>query len=279
MNTEKRVLILGCGDLGQQLIALLPAENFMVTAVNRTWREFPPQVKQINLPIQTIELRNEKTFDAIFYMASPAARTEDAYHEIYIKGLAQAIEQARINQTRCFYLITSTAVYGQDDGEWVDETSETRPNNFNGKILLEAEELLANSAMNFNILRLSGIYGKKTDYWVTAVKEKTAMLSTLPQYTNRIHIVDAARFCYFLLQNSFILNERFIVSDDLPCERNQVILWLAEKLQISPEAFNTEISAKISGKRCRNQKLHQTGFALVYDDFRKGIHPVNAKFA
>ena len=80
-----------------------------------------------------------RSLDAIVFCAGPSSPDERGYREIFIDGLGHLIEVLVAQETPPGRLVftSSTAVYGQTGGEWVDETSPTLPRRFNGDVLLE----------------------------------------------------------------------------------------------------------------------------------------------
>ena len=92
-------------------------------------------------------------------MPSPSdARDPAAYRRAYVEGLVNLLARLPTPGPRVIFT-SSTSVYGQDDGSWVDEASPTLPPRETGRILLEAEAALSGSGRDFSILRLGGIYG------------------------------------------------------------------------------------------------------------------------
>ena len=76
---------------------------------------------------------------------------------VYVDGLANVLDQ--LPRPNCFLYISSSSVYGQTGGGWVDETAPTEPNEDAGRIVLEAENLLRAKLPDAIVLRFAGIYG------------------------------------------------------------------------------------------------------------------------
>src|SRR5690606_24982960 len=105
----------------------------------------------------------------------------------------------RSSPVRRVLFASSTAVYGQDDGSWVDETSPTEPRRFTGRCLLEAEALLAGSGLGFSNVRFAGIYGPGRGRLLSQVLDGSAVFGSEPHITNRIHRDDCAGFLQHLI--------------------------------------------------------------------------------
>jgi nucleoside-diphosphate-sugar epimerase len=82
--------------------------------------------------------------DFVFYTAAADGSNDEAYRAAYVQGLRNLLEALQVQNQRphrvCF--TSSTAVYAQSSGEWVDEGSPTEPVHFSGRRLREAERLL-----------------------------------------------------------------------------------------------------------------------------------------
>jgi nucleoside-diphosphate-sugar epimerase len=91
-----------------------------------------------------------------------------------------------------FFLVSSTSVYGQQKGEWVDETSPTEPTGFAGKRLLESEQVLRDGPFRGTVVRFGGIYGPRRIGLIERVRSGGAVVSRATRYTNRIHRDDCA---------------------------------------------------------------------------------------
>jgi nucleoside-diphosphate-sugar epimerase len=254
------ILIAGAGDLGQRVALTLRGLGHTVCAVRRT-----PQPQCI-----AADVRDKRAIaplvhacDAIVFCATPDQRSEQAYQALYLDGIS-AVLAARISQHVVF--CSSTAVYHENNGGWVDETTPCAPEAFNGRVLLAAEALLAQGDV---ALRLSGLYGPNRDF------ARRQALSDAPglanHWTNRVHVADAAAAVVFALQSAYlpappgyaaILN----VTDFFPCTQHQhySALRLAAGLQPLPAH---ELNAPTSGKRVSNATLTALGLHLAHPTF------------
>ncbi|MGB5810728.1 MAG: NAD-dependent epimerase/dehydratase family protein, partial [Polyangiales bacterium] len=157
-----RILIAGCGDVGNALGRLLLDEGCQVWGIRRTVSALADGIVPWAVDLtDAASLHSPPTdFDYLFYTASADRRDEDSYRAIYVRALRDLIEALRETGSplRRVLFTSSTAVYGQSQGEWVDEESTTEPARFNGHIQLEAEAYVR-SLPGGMVLRLSGIYG------------------------------------------------------------------------------------------------------------------------
>ena len=193
----------------------------------------------------------------MIYQATPAAREPAAYRDIYVTGLGNLL--SRVSTDRLIF-VSSTAVYGQDDGSEVDEDSLTEPQAFNGRILLEAERLAIQAGGL--VVRFSGIYGPGRDFLLRQLKAGRATCrETPPQWTNRIHVDD----CAAVLAHLLALDRPeaiYCASDATPSPRCQVLDWLGRPARCCRSCSERLQTESGSGKRVLNHRLVHSGFGI-----------------
>lgn len=259
-----RILIAGAGDLGTCVAHLLREQGASVVAFTRTGSGDSVVADLSNSAAIAPLIAGA---DAIIFTAAPGERSEVAYRSLFIDGL-QNICQARQQQQVLF--CSSTAVYGQDDGSWVDESTPVQPSTFNGHILAAAESLLRPGDI---ALRLGGIYGPRFasggQYSVRDFARRQALSGVQPlaqHWTNRIHIADAARAIVFALglqRPPLQLN----LVDNEPC--TQQALYDSQRIAAGLEPV-APILAAATGKCVANTRLRQLGFNCQYPSYREG---------
>lgn len=265
-----RLLLAGCGDLGVRLAGVLDrAGSWQATGLRRSPQRLPNSIRPFAADLlDPGSLKSlDRDWDAVVYTATPSERSEAGYRATYLTGLAHLLERIR---TPRLVVVSSTAVYGQDGGEWVDERSPTEPNRFNGRILLQAESMAR--AAGGQVLRLSGIYGPGRERLIRTVREGgVECRKEPPVWTNRIHADDAAAALAHLIGLDDAIGDGppvWIASDERPATRWDVLSWLAGRLGV-PGPIETQDKGG-QGKRVSSARLRATGFALQYPDFRAG---------
>jgi len=270
------VLIAGCGDVGAVLAESLLQDGHVVYGLKRSISTLPDGV----IPIQA-DLTNPDTLkhlpadiDRLVFLPTPASRDQAGYESIFIQGWKNVWDALKEAPERSL-VVSSTAVYGESDGGIVDETTDPRPTGFNGKVLLEMEQVAASCTDSLVVLRLSGIYGPGRERLIRiAASEGLEIQQTPPYFTNRIHRDDAAAVLKHLLQIDDP-QALYVGTDDLPAPRYEVVEWLArEQGADAPKARIDEGASK--GKRVNNQRLRDSGFKLSYPDYRAGYGAVIA---
>src|SRR5690606_40538461 len=91
--------------------------------------------------------------------SSDVCSSDLGYHAYYYRGLRHILKALKGQKLQRAFFVSSSSVYHQMDGEWVDETSETRPSSFAGKEMLAAEEALLKADVPGTVVRFTGIYG------------------------------------------------------------------------------------------------------------------------
>ena len=216
------------------------------------------------------------------FAAAPEASDESSYQRTYVRGLANLLAALRQSGASGdpaprVVLLSSTSVYGQTGGEWVDETSATAPSDFRGRIVLRGEETLLESGFPAVALRLGGLYGPGRESLIEAVRDGRATLSPQPaRFTNRIHLDDAVGAIVHLLDLPAGVAARVYVGvDEEPADRNDVLRWLAERLGVAmkeeaPGARHSTGSRGDTNKRCSSARLRDSGYRFRHPSYREG---------
>jgi nucleoside-diphosphate-sugar epimerase len=191
-----------------------------------------------------------------------------------LTNLLEAMDKNH-KELKRFFLASSTSVYEQQNGEWVDESSPAEPRHFTGRRLVEAERLLSTSAVPSTVVRFGGIYGPGR---TRLIGRLLAGQATYPveenRYTNRIHRDDCAGALAHLM--SLTSPEALYLGiDDEPVTRRELLHWLAENLgSPPPRAQPRDHRSRRGNKRCRNDRLRASGYRFRYPNFRAGYRPL-----
>ncbi|MEO8669884.1 MAG: SDR family oxidoreductase [Tahibacter sp.] len=274
MNRDGACLIAGCGDVGMRLGMQLCARGERVYGLRRNPTAIPAPMIAVQAdltdPASLAELPDD--IDRLVYLPAPTGRDEAAYQQVFVAGLAHLIEalQRRNTLSRILF-VSSSAVYGEHAGEWVDEETPCAPLAFNGQILLKAEASLHARGLPAVVARCSGLYGPGRTRLVEMVASGHAQVpSTKASFSNRIHVEDAAS----ALAHLMVLpspSSCYLLSDDEPAVLADVYTWIAGQLGVDPPQIrHTAGERAVGNKRLSNRRLRQTGFSFRYPDFRSG---------
>src|SRR3546814_7641467 len=131
-----RVVVVGAGGLGGRVAGRRAAMGEQVFALRRRIPDVPCSdgVQWLAVDLASgagLDALPEKP-DAVVVAVAPDARSEVAYRALYIDGVGRAL--ARFTALPRLIFISSTAVYGEDAGEWIDEDTAPSPPAFNGRV-------------------------------------------------------------------------------------------------------------------------------------------------
>ena len=267
---SERILIAGCGRIGTRLGVTLAEQGHAVYGLRRSPGELPAGIAPVTADLLGTGLPAAlpRALDRVYYILTPSRYDDDGYRAAYVDGLGRLLEALAMtgSDTARLLFVSSTGVYGQEDGSWVDETSPTTPGRFSGRRLLEAEGLVRQHAGRSIAVRFAGIYGAGRNALIRRVREGAPCSDHPPRYTNRIHEDD----CIGILAHLGALADPdpvYIGVDSHPCAQCEIMDWLAAELGCPPPARTSGGSA---GRRCRNDRLLATGYQLRHPDYRSG---------
>lgn len=300
----------GCGDLGTEAGLRFAAAGHRVVGWRRSPDKLPAAIEGVRADLTTPPLPPiPEGTTAVVVAIAAGAPTEEGYRSAYVDGLSNvldALERDRKHDdgalptvalpslVRRVLFVSSTAVYGDAGGGWVDEGTTPEPGGFSGRIIREAEDLLQKRLLATGItpviLRLGGIYGPGRTRLIDQVRSGLAVSPAEPRYTNRIHRDDAAAAIVHLCTMAAEPGPVYLGVDNDPAELGEVQRFLADELGLPLPASDGAAGGGGSGtggsaggepsrggnKRCSNALLRSTGFELAYPTFREGYRAILA---
>ena len=276
-SASPKVLIVGYGDLGQEVARQLAQDGIKVIGVRRSTHSNPDSVTGQDVTVISADVTQPLSIailatiepEIIVYCVAATGQSDAEYKAAYVDGLRNVLATQQHNlQLKHVLFVSSTRVYGQDTVQLIDESIPAVPADFGGERLLEAEHLLQTLACGATVLRLSGIYGPG--------RLRMLNLARSPEnwpkqniWSNRIHRDDAAAFIVFLIRQVLAggdVHDCYIVTDSKPVPQYEVLEWLAAQLQTEkPKPLPAS-----GGKRLNNKALLASGFELQYPDYQAG---------
>lgn len=280
MATSK--LIVGCGYLGSRVAERWLEQGDEVFALTRSEQraaEFRDQgLKPVVGDVTDPEsLQNLPEVHTVLYAVGFDRSAEPSKREVYVTGLRNVLAALAPDTQRLIY-ISSTGVYGQCDGDFVDESSPAEPVTEGGRVCLEAEQLLVHDAFTWQwtVLRLAGIYGPKRIPRVDALKAGEPIAAPQSGYMNLIHVDDAARVVLATEQHAS--TDLYNVSDGHPVERGEYYKELARLVSapapnfVEPSPEHPASQRALSSKRISNRRmLDELSVKLAYPSYREGL--------
>jgi nucleoside-diphosphate-sugar epimerase len=271
------VLIAGCGVVGTALGLRLVSDKHVVWGLRRDVSKLPVAFQRVEADLQLPRtLDRLPDVDVAVFSAAPNQSSQEAYTALYLTGFQYLLHALRnCRRLRRVIMISSTSVYGQRDGEWVDESSETKPTHFTGQTMLQSEALLRESQLPYTVLRAAGIYGPERRRLLLSIQNgKATYPKDFVQYTNRIHRDD----CAGALQHLIGMSEPetlYIGADSDPADKKTLLTWLATHLGApEPRASEQALAERTTNKRCCNDRLLESGYTLLYPSFRDGYRSI-----
>ncbi len=271
-----RALIAGCGYVGSALAERLAGEGHEVWALRRSEAAAPAGARAIRADLLDVDRLRAlpSRIEVVFYTASAGGGDDRAYRSAYVDGLRYLLAALEGHPIRRFLYTSSTGVYAQSGGEWVDEDSLAEPEHFSGRRLLEGERLLLRSRFPAAVVRLAGIYGPGRSRLLERVSRGEAVLpGGSPVYANRIHRDD----CAGVLRHLMALERPealYVAADHDPADLATVFGWVAEHLGAPPPSVDAAATVtrygRTSNKRVRNARLLASGYRFRYPTFREG---------
>ena len=267
-----KIVIIGCGYIGQEVAKIWKEKGESVTATTRSSKRLD-ELSRVAIKSVIIKNADEESLAPLVnendvIVVTIAADSLEEYENAYLntskvlKNLALEMELPK----RLIYT-SSTSVYGDHHGQWVDEESKTLAKSDQAQILIETENnylSLAKIGWDVCVLRLTELYGPGRE-----LSKRVARMEghTLPgdgsQYTNMLHRTDAAVAIDYALRHH--LNGIYNVSDDEHLTRKELYDKVNHMFRHSEVKWDPEHKALHSGnKRVSNHKIKAEGFAFHY---------------
>jgi len=276
-----KVLILGCGYTGTRLAHFLLAQKVAVVVTTRTGT--PPDKLQVPYYTFCYESPEKST------LLPPEAWTGVTHvldsippNDQGIDPVAACLPALESAQLRWFGYLSTTGVYGNSQGAWVDEDTPVNPQSERSRHRVRAEVAFLQSQLPTHIFRLPGIYGPGRSILDRLRTGKARRIDKPGHVFCRIHVDDIVRTLWTSMQQpqpGSIYN----VSDDEPTEPSHLIVEAAHLLGIAPppaipfeQASMSAMSASFweESRRVSNQKLKTKLGPLLYPTYREGLRAI-----
>jgi nucleoside-diphosphate-sugar epimerase len=282
------VLLAGCGWLGREVTARLVARGDRVTGLTRTegsalrLRDDGIDALAIDLAAAGAARRLPGGYDAIVAMQSASGRDEDAYTRAYLDATRNLLEsEAAVDVA--FVYVSSTGVFGQTDGSWVDESTPPQPADGTSSVLVGAERLVLDRSRHRAkpcIVRCSGLYGPGRTGTIERVRSGSLAWGRGDEtWMNFSHRDDAATTVIAALDRGSP-GAIYHSSDAAPVTRHDVVSWIAGRLGIDPPRHDE--NGRIQGRRGADRRVSAEAtrraleITLAYPSFREGFAPLLA---
>ncbi|MGL4551697.1 MAG: SDR family oxidoreductase [Gemmataceae bacterium] len=228
------VLIVGCGYLGTRVAARLLARGDHVIATTRK-PERADAFRRAGIDPFLFDVLSPTPLpaaDAVIHAVGFDRTQGVPMRAVYVDGLRNVL--ARTDLGTRFVHVSSTSVYGQTGGEWVDEDAVTEPRDEAGRVVLEAERLVRDHRRTPVILRFAGTYGPGRQIGAVGLRAGKPVAGDPDKWLNLVHVEDgAAAVVAALSRGEGVLN----VADGSPVLRRDYYAHLAALIGAGPPTF------------------------------------------
>jgi nucleoside-diphosphate-sugar epimerase len=274
--TNMARLIVGCGYLGRRVAALWQAQGQVVHALTRG-RANELRAFGVN-PIEgdvrrLLGLVDLPPVETVLYAVAPDRSSGETPEDVWLTGLVNltGVMQQWPERPR-FLFISSTSVYGQSGGEFVDEGAPTHPRDATGRTLLCAEQALRRELwLDAIILRFAGLYGPGRLLRSECLRRGEPVAADADGWLNLIHVDDGAA-AVIAADERAGPGTTYLVADDRPVRRREFYARLAELLAAPAPQFVPPVSTDAVNRRVSNRRLRaELRFAPRYPSFQEGL--------
>jgi nucleoside-diphosphate-sugar epimerase len=283
----KHLVIFGAGYVGSTVAHGAVERGMRVTALTRN-AEKAEALRQSGVEVVVADLASPSWHDQIVGGAefvlncvSSGGGGVAGYAQSYLEGMESIVAWMRARGSVGTIVYTSsTSVYPQDGGVFVDEKAATTGSGERAQILLAAEKVLdaagsLGACARWFVLRLAGIYGPGRHHLLEQVR--AGEVAGRGDYRlNLVHRDDIAAAIWAAFgADGKIANEIFNVADDGAATKSEIVLWLAERLGVATPSFTGEPApgrrAVTPDRVITNAKLKTVlGWRPGYPSFREG---------
>lgn len=265
-----KIGILGCGYVGQAAAKFWKDKGYFISATTRRREQIAP-LQSIVHDVYFLQEQSLLSFltdlDALLISVAPDASSHSAYITTYLQTSQQIVAfLPQVSKLKHILYTSSTSVYGDFQGAWVDETTEPKPATEKAECLYQTEQTLlqaANDHLSIILFRLGEIYGPQR-----LITDRLKQPNRLPipgtgeQFTNVIHLVDIIRALDFALANQ--LRGIFNLCNDFHESRYRLYERLCQQAQLPPVRWDPEKTSPHGGnKKVSNAKIKSLGFAFL----------------
>lgn len=270
-----RILVVGAGNIGGLLAEQLANAGHNTWGIRRSEKSVGKGVLKIQADVADMETLQElpENIDIIVYCVASPVFTKDSYHTYYYRGVRHILKALKGSTPKRFFFVSSSSVYHQMDGSWVDENSPTEPTSFAGKEILAAEQALLSSSVPATCVRFTGIYGPDRTRMINQAKEGGYCDPEPPVWTNRIHRDDCVGVLKFLVEKELAgekLDELYLATDDEPVPLYDILEWMKDRIgEVKPD-YSLPEATRRANRRCSNKRLRALGYEFLFPNYKVG---------
>ena len=279
-------LIIGCGYLGRRLAIRHLAQGKTVFGTTRNTNH-AKQLAALGVRPLLLDVMQSLTFASL----TPAIEAEvlDVFLTVPpsgIDGITQILDNLQQANVRQAIMVSSSAVYGQTDGQRVDADTPVHPTSERARRLMQAEQQWLDAGDGFSVLRLAGIYGPGRIIGEKALRQGAPIVGNPDALINLIHADDAVSLLLAMADHPGAARVE-LGCDGSPVKRIDYYQTLAMKLDLpAPKVLDHQTAAarfgldasrlkSASSKVLDNTITRQrTGWSPAYPDIQAGLDTI-----
>ncbi|GEM_PF-1124643 len=278
-------LLLGGGYVLQKVASMLKPNTFLITS---RYPETVAQFKKLGWCSSECDTTAANSLSTLIKETPSLTTVIDSIPPQFTEnssnnesGSIEAQAESRINALipsikKAIYLST-TGVYGVDDGSWVDESTKVNPNHLRSEARVTFEKCYANTFNESTILRIPAIYGPGRGVGASLKAGRYPLIGGGERWSNRIHVEDLARTIVFLLSLKS-MPKILCVADSEPTRSIDIINYYCQKFNLPfpksipyEEAKARGLHTILSNQRVSSKLLREHyNFSLTYPTFKEG---------
>ena len=280
---NKHLFCFGFGYSASELARQLPRDQWRITGTSRS-DEGCAKVRDAGFEAVLFDGQTPMdpgVLDGVTHIVQSVSPGTDGDPVLLLHGPDLA---ARAREIEWFAYLSTTGVYGDRGGDWVDEDSPLEPSTARGQARLVAEQgwldLWRKAGLPVHLFRLAGIYGPGRNQ-MEGLRNGTAKRIVKPgQVFSRIHVEDIAGILRASMEHPNP-GMAYNVCDDEPAPPQDVVKWAAELIGMEPPPEIAFEDADLSpmaksfyseSKKVSNAKVKdELGYELRYPTFREGL--------
>jgi nucleoside-diphosphate-sugar epimerase len=294
---RERVLIVGCGDVGQRAArGLGGAQRVRVLALTSS-PERAPQLRALGLTPLQGNLDDSRTLRRLAGVATrvlhlappPSSEQIDWRLDPRTRALVRALAQRSLPASIVYG--STSGVYGDAQGRWIDETAPARPQTPRAWRRVDAETAVhwlgRATGVRTTVLRIPGIYAPDRPNGTPRerLQRGTPVLRAEDDvYTNHVHADDLARACVLALWRGWPQRNMNVVDDtelkmgdyfDLAAD----LYGLPRPPRVARDAASDQLPLMLlsfmsESRRLRNERMkRELGLRLRYPSVAEGLKP------
>ena len=247
------ILFIGYGKTSQRVAKQLFQQDHQITTVSRSLKDdvFAEHLQQ---DIHQLDLSKIEPVDVVYVVLAPSRSSElnsiENYQKTYVDSVQPIVRALQAHPFQRIIVVSSTRVYGEDQGQIINDDSPVIPKDEQGHLLLQMEQIWQQAyPEQVIIVRATGIYDGLSQRMIK-LAETTKSYPNI-HWSNRIHIDDLARFLAHLIHVEHP-EKSYICTNNQPEPLHERILNIQKELGLPELVLESEVE---TGKRIFSERM------------------------